>query len=50
MTVPGKLARVSLDVPELKPGEVLVRLWVAEYATPTWDIFTTESPRSPNRR
>jgi len=26
MTVPGKLARVSLDVPELKPGEVLVEI------------------------
>jgi 6-hydroxycyclohex-1-ene-1-carbonyl-CoA dehydrogenase len=26
MTVPGKLARVSLDVPELKPGEVLVEV------------------------
>jgi 6-hydroxycyclohex-1-ene-1-carbonyl-CoA dehydrogenase len=26
MTEPGKLARVSLDVPELKPGEVLVEI------------------------
>jgi 6-hydroxycyclohex-1-ene-1-carbonyl-CoA dehydrogenase len=26
MSVPGKLARVSLDVPELKPGEVLVEI------------------------
>jgi 6-hydroxycyclohex-1-ene-1-carbonyl-CoA dehydrogenase len=26
MTVPGKLARTSLDVPELKPGEVLVEI------------------------
>ena len=26
MTVPGKLTRVSLDVPELKPGEVLVEI------------------------
>ena len=26
MTVPGTLARVSLDVPELKPGEVLVEI------------------------
>ncbi|MFY9813561.1 MAG: 6-hydroxycyclohex-1-ene-1-carbonyl-CoA dehydrogenase [Dehalococcoidales bacterium] len=26
MTIPGTLARVSLDVPELKPGEVLVEV------------------------
>ena len=26
MTVPGKLTRVSLDVPEIKPGEVLVEI------------------------
>ena len=26
MTIPGTLARVSLDVPELKPGEVLVEI------------------------
>ena len=26
MTVPGKLERVSLDVPEVKPGEVLVEI------------------------
>ena len=26
MTEPGKLARVSLDVPEIKPGEVLVEI------------------------
>src|SRR4030066_2330414 len=26
LTEPGKLARVSLDVPELKPGEVLVEI------------------------
>ena len=26
MTTPGTLARVSLDVPEIKPGEVLVEI------------------------
>ena len=34
MTVPGKLARVSLDVPELKPGEVLVEIAGARRQAP----------------
>ena len=50
MTVPGKLTRVSIDVPEIKSGEVMVEIAGCGICHRTWGIFTMVCPRLPNRR
>jgi NADPH:quinone reductase-like Zn-dependent oxidoreductase len=45
MVAPGKMVRATIEVPKLKPGEVLVEVAVAVFATPTIRLSMVECPQ-----